>query len=67
MDLTELSAIKREKPTSEADFSFRVVTPTHSIRLDPGSKAAFEQWQDGLTACVAVPSPLEQARSMIGQ
>lgn len=58
LDLADLSAIKREKPVSTTDFTFKVVTYTSSVRLDPGSKQAYDQWQEGLMAAVSAPSPL---------
>jgi len=66
LSLAELAAIKRDKPTSESDFTFRVSTSSgESIKLNPGSRAAFQQWQEGLMATLAVPSPHEQRRSML--
>ena len=49
---------RRKKPTSESDFSFRISTPTASVRLDPGSRTAFEQWEEGLMMCISAASPL---------
>ena len=66
LNLAELTAIKRDKPTSESDFTFRIVTSGGgTIKLNPGSRTAFQQWQEGLMAAVAVPSPQEQRRSML--
>lgn len=58
LELSDLSAIKREKPDSTADFTFRLVTHSSSVRLDPGSKQAYDQWQEGLMVAVSAPSPL---------
>lgn len=55
LELRDLTAIKREKPESEVDYSFRVVTQRSSVRIDPGSKAAFDQWQEGLMAAMSAP------------
>ena len=54
-----LSFSKGEKPASEAqsDFTFRIVTAGATLRLDPGSKEAFDLWQQGLTAAISAPSP----------
>ena len=65
MALSGLSAIKREKPNSESDFTFRIVTEEATIKINPGSRTAFQQWQEGLMAAVAVPSPQEQRRSIM--
>ena len=65
VDLSELSAIKRERPTSETDFTFKIATASTYIKLNPGSREAFQQWQEGLMAAVAVPSPHEQRRSIM--
>ena len=65
VDLSELSAIKREGPTSETDFTFKIATASTYIKLNPGSREAFQQWQEGLMAAVAVPSPHEQRRSIM--
>lgn len=59
LDLRDLTAIKRERPESADDFSFRVVTPSGSIRLDPASREAYQQWQEGLMMCVSAPSPMK--------
>ena len=45
LDLLQISAITRDKPDSDKNFSFRVATPAVTVRLDPGSKEAFDQWQ----------------------
>ena len=63
----ELAAIKRDKPTSETDFTFRIVTRDTSLRLDPGSRNNYQMWQEGLMRAVAVPSPQEQQRSILRQ
>ena len=47
-DMTQLTALKRERPDSETDFSFRLVTKAASLRLDPGSLEAWLQWQENL-------------------
>ena len=59
LDLSSLSAIKLARPASEAqtDFTFCIITATGSLRLDPGSKAAFDLWQQGLTTAISAPSP----------
>ena len=48
LDLLQISAITRDKPDSDKNFSFRVVTPAVTVRLDPGSKEAFDKWQASL-------------------
>ena len=53
LDLSELSAIKRERPDSATDYSFRVVSAGGAVRVDPGSKEAYELWQEGLMAAVS--------------
>ena len=50
--------IKREKPASESDFSFVVKTPAATAKLDPGSKAAYDKWEEGLMMCISAASPL---------
>lgn len=65
IDLSDLSAIKRDKPTSETDFTFRIVTREISIKLDPGTRQRFQAWQEGLMSAVSVPSPHEQRRSIM--
>ena len=42
-----------QKPNSQSDFSFRIVTSVTSLRVDPGSKAAFDKWQEALMAAVS--------------
>ena len=41
---------------SDKNYSFRIVTPTDTLRLDPGSKDAHDQWQEGLTMAIAASS-----------
>ena len=65
LPLAHLVSIKRDRPASNTDFTFRVETKTGSVRIDPGSRAAFQQWQEGLTAAVAVPSPQEQRQKIV--
>lgn len=65
LDLTKLQAIKREKPTSPVDFTFRIVTAAQTIKISPGGKEAFTQWQEGLTMAVSVPSPVEQRAQIL--
>jgi hypothetical protein len=65
LGLACLSAIKRERPTSSIDFTFRVVTEAGTVTISPGSRQAFQQWQEGLMSSVAVPSPQEQRWSML--
>ena len=38
----------KPRPNSDKNFSFRVVTPSLTARLDPGSKDAYDKWQDSL-------------------
>ena len=57
--------IQRVRPRSETDYTFKIVTRVGSIRLDPGSKINFEQWQEGLISAIAVPSPIDQQRSIL--
>lgn len=65
LSLIDLSAIKRDRPTSTTDFTFRVTTESGAVTISPGSLEAYQQWQEGLMASVAVPSPQEQRRSML--
>lgn len=58
LDLRDLQAIKRDKPESADDFTFRVVTPGGSVRLDPATREAYQMWQEGLMMCVSAPSPM---------
>ena len=53
LDLLKISAISREKPDSDKNFSFRLVTPSLTLRLDPGSKDAHDKWQEGLMMAIA--------------
>lgn len=60
LDVKALSAIKREKPTSESDFTFRIVAKAtdagkgSTLRVDPGSKVAFDQWNEALMAAMSI-------------
>ena len=53
------------KPLAETDYSFQIVTEGGSVRLNPGSRLAFEQWQEGLMAApaLAAPSPRGNGRA----
>ena len=42
----------------ESDFSFVVKTPAATAKLDPGSKAAYDKWEEGLMMCISAASPL---------
>ena len=59
LDLRDLNAIKRDKPLSVEDYTFRVSTPSGGVTLDPGSREAFQKWQEGLMMCVSAPSPMK--------
>ena len=52
-DLLLIKSITRDKPDSETNFSFRVVTPSTTVRLDPGTVANYDKWQEGLMNAVA--------------
>ena len=65
LNLADLAAIKRERPNSTTDYTFRVVTEGGTVTISPGSREAFQKWQEGLMASVAVPSPQEQRLSML--
>ena len=64
LSLEALHKIVRDRPNSDSDFTFRIVTRDGTIRLDPGSRERFQSWQEGLMAAVAVPSPAEQRRKI---
>ena len=63
LDLADVSAIKRQKPESTDDFTFRVVAPGGTVRLQPTSLEAYQQWQEGLMMCVAHPTPPRAVRT----
>ena len=45
VDLRKLSALRRETPDCADNFVFRLVTSTHTLRIDPGNREAFEKWE----------------------
>lgn len=55
-DLLKISAISRERPDSDKNYAFRIVTPTDTLKLDPGSQQAHDQWQEGLMMAIAASS-----------
>ena len=53
LDLSSRTTIKRERPESDTDYTFRIATASAApLRLDPGSKEAFDKWQQGLSVAV---------------
>ena len=65
LSLTALTAFRRTKPTSEVDHTFIIATAASgTIKIDPGSKANWEAWQEGVMAALAVPPPEEQMRKV---
>ena len=65
MDLSSLSAIERDEPESATNFAFRVVSSTNTIRIDAVDFTQFQLWQQGLVLAMAVPTPGEQAKSLL--
>ena len=53
LDVRQIREIKREKPKVESDFSFRIATQANTLRVDPGSKANFDKWQEALLAAMS--------------
>lgn len=47
-----------QKPLSASDYSFKVVTRNSALRVDPGSKEAFEKWQEALMSAMSEMSEL---------
>ncbi|KOO24956.1 hypothetical protein Ctob_002460, partial [Chrysochromulina tobinii] len=61
LDLRQIREIKREKPKIDSDYSFRIVTQTNALRIDPGSKANFDKWQEALLAAMSGVISAEKA------
>ena len=61
LDLRQIREIKREKPKIDSDYSFRIVTQTNALRIDPGSKANFDKWQEALLAAMSGVMSAEKA------
>jgi len=53
LDLRQIAHTRRTAPDSPDDFSFCVATRDASLAINPGSRDAFNRWQDGLLQCVA--------------
>ena len=51
--LGELLGVRREKPDSPSDFSFRVATPATVVRIGCYDAGAYHSWQDGLMLCMS--------------
>ena len=51
--LGELLGVRREKPDSRSDYSFRVATPGCVLTIGCYDADAYHTWQDGLMLCVS--------------
>lgn len=54
-DLREVQALKREKPDSPRDFTFKIELRERSLTVNPGNHTTFKRWEEALLMAMSMP------------
>lgn len=67
LDLLHLRAMRRESPDSETDFTFRLVAPEATLRIDPQGREAYACWEVGVMRAVACREALSERERQVAE